>query len=235
MGLLDFIAPGKKNRTSETNSTQAHLRIGEIRDNVLVLKNGSMRAIIKVSSINFNLKSEQEQNAIVSGYQGFLNSLEFPVQILVRSKKLDIDNYIQQVRGLGEKQTNPLLREQTMEYADYVKKLVEYADIMEKAFYIVIPYDPGRVQSESFIQKFLQSFSPKDNVSEMKKRLGEFEQLKKVLAQRMNIVRSGLENCSLKTHQLTTQEIIELFYLTYNPNSARNVKIKDLENTEINN
>lgn len=233
MGLLDFIAPGKKNRISETNSTQAHLRIGEIRDNVLVLKNGSMRAVIKVSSINFNLKSEQEQNAIINGYQGFINSLEFPVQILIRSKKLDIDDYIQQVKGLGEKQTNPLLREQTMEYADYVKKLVEYADIMEKAFYIVIPYDPGRVQAESFIQKFFQSFSPKDNVSEMKKRLGEFEQLKKVLAQRMNIVRSGLENCSLKTHQLTTQEIIELFYLTYNPNSARNVKMKDLESTEI--
>src|SRR3989338_9424967 len=137
MGLFDFIAPGKQNRAQVLNSTQTHLRIAEIRDNVLILKNGGMRAVLRSSSINFNLKSEEEQNAIIYSYQGFLNSLEFPIQILVRSKKLDIDDYIEQVKKLGDKQENKLLQEQTYEYAQYIKRLVEYAEIMEKEFYVI--------------------------------------------------------------------------------------------------
>lgn len=233
MSILDFIAPGKAKRTQPLNSTQTHLKFGEIRDDVLVLKNGGVRAILKTTSINFNLKSEQEQNAIISAYQGFLNSLEFPLQIVIRSRKLDIDDYIEGVKALGEKQTNRLLQEQTFEYADYVKKLVEYADIMEKEFYVVVPFDPGRVQAQTFIQGFFQRLSPKDNYSEMKKRLNEFEQLKKGLSQRVNVVKSGLENCSLKVEELKTQEIIELFYDLYNPIVARSSKIKDMEKTTI--
>nr|MBP9771149.1 hypothetical protein [Candidatus Gracilibacteria bacterium] len=125
MGFLDFISPGQKDRDNQMNSTQAHIRIAEIRENVVVLKNGGMRAVLKTSSINFNLKSEQEQNSIVYAYQSFLNSLEFPIQILIRSKKLDIDDYIDGVKKIGEKQTNKLLQEQTMEYAQYIKRLVE--------------------------------------------------------------------------------------------------------------
>lgn len=233
MGLLDFIAPGKQNRQKANESTQTHLRIAEIRDNVVVLKNGGVRGVLKTSSINFNLKSEQEQNAIIYSYQGFLNSLEFPIQILVRSKKLDIDDYIEQVRKLGEKQENKLLQEQTYEYAQYVARLVEYADIMEKEFYVIVPYDPGRIIGENKFQSFFQRLAPKDSYSDIKRRHAEFEHLKKGLSQRLNVVRTGLENCGLKVQDLDTIAIIELFYGSYNPKTSRNQKLKNLQETSI--
>jgi len=234
MGLLDTIAPGKKNKQKPLNSTQSHLRIGEIKNNTLVLKNGGIRGVIKTTSINFNLKSEQEQQAIIYAYQGFLNSLEFPIQIIIRSKKLNIDDYIAQVEKLGEKQENKLLQEQTFEYAQYVKRLVEYADIMEKEFYVVVPYDPARAAVKANgIQSFFQRLSPKDNIGEIKKRQKEFTQVEKGLNQRMNVVESGLEACGLKTERLNTEQLIKLFYDSYNPNIYRSTKIKDLENTSL--
>lgn len=232
MGLLDFTAPGQKNRDSQ-NATQIYLQIAEIRDDSLVLKNGGVRAVLRSSSINFNLKSEQEQNAIIYSYQGFLNSLEFPIQIVIRSKRLDIDNYIDQVKKIGEKQTNPLLQEQTYEYAEYVKKLVEYADIMEKDFLIVVPYDPVRAQDVNKFQSFFQRLSPKDSYGDLKMRHHEFENLKKGLNQRVNTVKSGLENCGLKINQLTTEELIEEFYQVYNPLTSRTAKLRDLGSTSI--
>ncbi|MDD3861491.1 MAG: hypothetical protein PHP74_01225 [Candidatus Gracilibacteria bacterium] len=234
MGLLDLIAPAKKNRDNALASTQTHLRFGEIRDNTLVLKNGGMRAVLKTSSINFNLKSEPEQNSIIYGYQGFLNSLEFPVQIVVRSKKLDIDNYLKQVKELGDKQKNPLLQEQTYEYAEYIKKLVDYADIMDKEFYVVVPYDPATVPGPTtVVQGFFQRLAPKDSFADIKKRLDSFNRLKKTLIQRVSIVKSGLENCGLKVQQLTTPELIELFYNIYNPKTSRSAKLHRLETLAI--
>ncbi len=225
--------PGKKNRANKMLGTQTHLRFSEIRDDVLVLKSGGIRAILKTTSINFNLKSEQEQKSIIFGYQGFLNSLEFPIQILIRSKKLDIDDYIDQVRELGDKQQNPLLQEQTYEYAEYVRKLVEYADIMEKNFYVVVPYDPGRSQGAGFFQGFFQKLAPKDSYLEIKGRHAEFNHLKKGLAQRINVVKSGLENCGLKVEELNTQQLIELFYNTFNPKISRSAKLKDLQGITV--
>lgn len=235
MALLDFIAPGKKDRTNVLNSTQTHLRVAEIRDNVAILKNGGARAVLNVSSVNFNLKSEEEQKAIIYSYQGFLNSLEFPIQILVRSKKLNIDNYIEQVRDLADKQKNPLLQEQTFEYADFVKKLVDYADIMDKEFYIIVPCDPVRIQDihGNGFQAFFARLAPKDSYADIKRRHDEFSQLKKNLMQRVNIVESGLENCGLKVSQLSTMELIELFYDSYNPNISRSSKLQDPENTAV--
>ncbi len=234
MGLLDFISPGQKNRTAQAGaSTQTHLRIGEIRDGVLILKNGGVRAVLETSSINFNLKSEDEQNAIIYSYQGFLNSLEFPIQILIRSKKLDIDNYIDQVYELSDKQENKLLQEQTVEYAQYIKRLVEYSDIMEKKFFVIVPYDPPRTQSAGKLQSFFQRLSPKDSYSDIKRRRAEFNELKKSLFQRVNIVQSGLEGCGLSVKSLDTLELINLFYESYNPKTSREQKLKDLENTSI--
>lgn len=236
MGLLDFISPGKNNRNQQPNSTQAHLRIGEIREGVVVLKNGGIRGVLKTSSINFNLKSEQEQNAIIYSYQSFLNSLEFPIQILIRSKKLDIDDYIEGVKKIGEKQENKLLQQQTVEYAEYVKRLVEYADIMAKEFYVIVPFDPGRAQNPESTKRFysfFQHLAPKDSYTDIKQRRSEFNNLKKGLLQRINVIQSGLENCGLKVEQLDTPGLIELFYESYNPLTSRNQKLKDLENTTV--
>lgn len=223
----------KKGKPSKQLSTQMYMRIAEIHDDVLVLKNGGVRVVLKATAINFNLKSEQEQNALIAGYQSFLNTLEFPVQIVIRSKKMDIDVYIEKLRKLGENQTNPLLKQQTGEYADFVQKLVEYADIMSKDFYVVVPFNPYRAEKLNFFDKFLARLRPADSYMEVKKRHGEFDSLRKDLMTRVNVVKGGLENCGVKTDQLTTQELIELFYNTYNPQVARNEKVKDVSGLNI--
>lgn len=214
-------------------ATALHLRIAEIRDNVVVLKNGGLRAVLKVSSMNFNLKSEAEQNAIIYSYQAFLNTLEFPVQIVIRSRKLDLDTYLDKLRGMAEKQTNTLLKRQTVDYIEYIQRLIEYADIMEKEFYVTIPMDPPRAVSQNFIEKFWGRMHPADSAISIVKRHQEFEQLKKNLVQRVTVTSSELENCGLKVAQLNTSELINLFYQIYNPLTSRNEKVADVSQTNL--
>lgn len=208
-------------------STQLHLRIAEIRDNTVVLKNGGLRAVLKVSSMNFNLKSEAEQNSIIISYQSFLNALEFPIQIVIRSRKLDLDEYIEKLRKLAEKQQNALLQRQTYEYVDYIRRLIEFADIMEKEFYVVVPMDPARAVKQNFIEKFWSRMHPADSIASVVRRHQEFEQLKKNLNQRTTQIVSGIEQCGLKTEVVGTADLIALFYQIYNPLTARNEKIED--------
>lgn len=214
-------------------ATQLHLRISEIRDNTIVLKNGGLRAVLKVSSINFNLKSEDEQTAIIYSYQSFLNTLEFPVQVVIRSRKLDLDTYIEKLRKMAEKQTNSLLQRQTYEYVEYIQRLIEYADIMEKEFYVVIPTDPPRAQQQSFVQAFWDRMHPAETISAIVKKHQEFEGLKKVLSQRISTTGSALENCGLKVELLKTNELIALFYQIFNPMTARNEKVENSATTNI--
>lgn len=214
-------------------ATQLHLRIAEIRDNTIVLKTGGLRAVLKVSSMNFNLKSEAEQNAIIYSYQSFLNTLEFPIQIVVRSRKLDLDAYIDKLRKTAEKQTNSLLQRETHEYIEYIQRLIEYADIMEKEFYVTVPMDPPRASSQNFIEKFWGRMHPADSIASIMKRHQEFEQLKKNLAQRATAISSGLENCGLKVQPLNTAELIALFYQIYNPLTARNEKAEDVSQINL--
>lgn len=207
--------------------TQVYLPFSEIHDDTVILKNGGLRAVLRTTSINFNLKSEQEQNALTFGYQSFLNSLEFPVQIVIKSRKLDVDKYIDGLKGKVIHQSNPLLQKQTYEYIDFVSRLVEYADIMEKDFLVVVPYDPPRAQSVSFLEKIKDMLTGKETQADLKRKHEEFETLSKGLSQRILTIQSGLENLGLKVNQLTTQELIELFYNTYNPVVARNEKIQE--------
>lgn len=224
----DSVKGDKKNKKL---STQLYLKVAEVRDDVAVLKNGGLRAVLKTSSINLNLKSEQEQNAVIYSYQNFLNSLEFPIQIVVRSKKLDLEQYIEKLKKIGVKQSNPLLQKQTFEYIEYVSRLVEYADIMEKQFYVVIPQDPIGEERRGFLKSFFESIFPGDDVAKIKKRHSQFEELKKRITQRVNTVRAGLESCGLRVDPLTTQELIELFYETYNPLTSRSQRFEP--NTEL--
>jgi len=226
----DSVKAAKKGTNT---GTQTFMKITEIRDKTLVLKNGGIRSVLKVSSINFNLKSEEEQNAIIYSYQGFLNTIEFPIQIVIRSKKLDIDDYLENIKKKGEEQKNQLLQQQTLEYVEYISKLVEYADIMEKEFYVIVPYNPFRAQKLNMFQKFFQNMNPKDTYSEIKKRHKEFSNLKKKLTQRTNIVKIGLENCGLSVKELETKDLIELFYNSYNPMSARSQKLTNLNEIKL--
>lgn len=214
-------------------ATQEHLQIGEIKKNVVVLKDGSMRAVLRVSSVNFNLKSEDEQNAIIYGYQDFLNSLDFPLQILVRSRKLSIDSYVNGIEKQAQKQTNALLKKQTYEYLEYIKKLIDLADIMKKDFYVVVTYDPPHVTGKSFIEKFIGSLTPGDSIEALRKRWKGFETNRRALQRRVSGVKAGLANSRLQSEQLKTQELIELYYEFYNPVTSREEKLSDLDHLKL--
>lgn len=223
----------KQKKGSPAASTQLYLNIAEIKDNTVVLKNGGLRAVLQTSSVNFNLKSEDEQNGIIFAYQGFLNSIDFPIQVCIKSRKLDIDKYIENVKEQAAKHESLLLKDQTLEYADYIQKLVEYADIMEKNFYVVVPYDPYRSQNLGMFAKFMQSISSQDSVDAIKRRHHEFDEVNKHLSERVNFVKSGLESCNLRVTQLTTPQLIEMFYQIYNPETAHNEKVEDISKIDL--
>ncbi len=206
-------------------STQRYLDFAAVHDDTLVLKNGGLRAVLEVSSINFNLKSEEEQNAIIYSYQRYLNALNFPVQILIKSRKLDIDLYLENLKDKMRHQQNELLKRQMSEYVEYISKLVEYADIMEKKFYVVIPQNPPRAEKKGFLQSFWEKIHPDDKVEDIIRRRQEFKTLKTGLDERINVVTTGLENCGLSIKKLDTQKVIELFYQSYNPQLAREEKL----------
>ena len=140
-------------------TTQKYLDIAEIKEDVVVMKDGTLRAVLLVSSINFSLKSEDEQNAIIASYISFLNFLEFPLQIVIQSRKLDIDGYLDRLKKIEKEQTNELLHMQTAEYRQYVSELVEIGDIMTKRFYMVVPYNPISDKQRSWFNRFLGIFS----------------------------------------------------------------------------
>jgi len=217
----------------KNSATQKFLPIAEIHDNTVVLKNGGLRAVMQTTSVNFNLKSEEEQNSLIMGYQTFLNSLEFPIQILVRSKKLDIDNYVNSLETIKERQQNPLLKQQTAEYQEYIEKLIEYADIMEKKFYVVVPVDAASGTKISFIDRFMEHVMPSDSVAKLRQRQKSFKDLRRKLTQRTNQVEQALMAINIRTTELNTKQLIELFYQSYNPITSRQEKLTNLEQMSI--
>lgn len=223
----------KSNHQNPLASTLLHLPIAEIRDDFIVLKNGGLRAILKTSSINLNLKSEEEQNSIIYAYQHFLNTLEFPIQICIRSQRLNIDEYIQSMRGKAKVQKNELLKRQTIEYADYIQKLIEYADIMEKSFYVIIPYNPMRANQKNMFSAFFERLKVADSIMDIKKRRAEFEDLKKGINQRINLVKAGLQNCGISVEEIKTMDIIKLFYEIYNPVSSRYQNLSKIDELNL--
>ncbi|MEA3398509.1 MAG: hypothetical protein U9R06_02065, partial [Patescibacteria group bacterium] len=147
-------------RNKITSSTQQFLDISEIKDDTVILRDGSLRAVILVSSINFALKSEDEQNAIISAYVSFLNNIDFSLQIVIQSRELNIDNYIEDLTQKEKEQTNELLKIQTAEYIQYIKELISMSRIMSKHFFVVVPYDPMSDKQKSFFSRFLNIFKP---------------------------------------------------------------------------
>ena len=210
-------------------STQAYLDIAEIKEDTVVMRDGSLRAVLVVSSINFSLKSGDEQNALISAYQNFLNALEFPIEILMQSRKLDIHAYLDKLRSTMQQQTNELLRLQTQEYIEYISKLIEFASIMNKTFYVIIPLTTQGMKTGMF-SKFASLFSPAKSISADK--MG-FENSREELSKRVNQVASGLGSMGLKTLSLSTEELVELMYNSYNLNTASPIKIKSVEDLDL--
>lgn len=204
-------------------STQRHLPFSQIRENVILLKDSSARMVLRCSTINFLLKSEEEQDAIIISFQRFLNALDFPVQIMVRSNKLDIEGYLEKLKEKAVNQKNPLLQNQTYEYIEYLKKLVEVAQIMKKEFYIVIPYDmeDNRSVKDTSIfwvfKKFWQSFNNNDDIVKIRWQIRKFSDLKKWLAGRVGTVKTSLESIGIRATELEKWELVTLLSDYYNP------------------
>ncbi|MBW6432082.1 hypothetical protein K0A96_02765 [Patescibacteria group bacterium] len=205
-------------------STQAYLPISEIKEGVVVMRDHSLRAVLIVSSVNFALKSEQEKDAIIASYQGFLNSLNFPVQIVASSKKLHLTNYINSLKTLGQNQTNPLLKIQTEEYSRFIEQLLEVSNIMEKRFYVVVPFFPAGVNVEGGIKDLM---GKKQAVP-----AGSFEENKRKLLSRVDRIVEGLSSVGLRCSALDTKDLLELYYTSYNPDTAENQKLVDIEAIE---
>lgn len=207
-------------------TTQRFLPVAEIRNNTLILKNGGLRAVIEVEALNFNLKSETEQQGIIAGYGSFVNSLGFPIQVSIRSTKTNIDEYLAKVRESGSRQKSELLRKQTESYVAFMQKLIEVADIMEKRFYVVIPLD-HTTRKKTLIEQFLDWMHLDDSPGKAAARNREFPGLVKQLNERVELVLSGLTNIGLHSRRLDTKDLIELLYKVYNPKTSQTEKIPD--------
>ena len=182
---------------------------------LVVLKDGSMRGIVLASSLNFSLKSDDERNAILLQFQDFINSLDFAVQISIQSRRLDIRPYIALLEDRYKEQINDLMKIQTREYIEFIKKFTESTNIMTKSFFVVVPYDPAIINIKSGMASGL--FQKKTASEELEKKQAGFEENRTQLEQRVSVVEQGLSRCGIRVIRLGTEEVIELFYKIFNP------------------
>jgi hypothetical protein len=186
--------------------------------------------VILVSSINFSLKSEDEQNAIISSYVRFLNNLDFIFQIVIQSRELNIGAYIEYLEKKEKEQTNKLLKMQTGEYIEYIKELTSIGKIMNKRFYVVVPYNPLSDKRKGFFSSFREALSPTKSLKLQEKK---FQKYKSMLERRLSSVTTGLESMGVSTVRLDTQSLIELYYKTYNPDTAKNQELADVRKLRV--
>lgn len=213
-----------------TTSTQRFLDIAEVRDDMVVLNDGSVRGVLLVASINFDLKAEDEQAAIISSYVGFLNTLDYPLQIMIQSRPLNIDDYFQRLKKMEKEQTNELLRIQTADYRQFVEELLTLEKIMSKKFYIVVPYSPVADKGRKFINRFGSVFSSAKVVRLSRKR---FEEFNAQLNKRCNFIQAGLGSMGLRSQRLNTQALIELYYNSYNPSMFQKQPLEDVNKLNV--
>lgn len=211
-------------------STQQYLDIAEIKENTVVMKDGTLRAVLLVSSINFALKSEDEQNAVIDSYIRFLNNLAFTLQISIQSRELDIDNYIQYLKEKEKAQTNKLLKVQTADYIEYIKELTSLGKIMNKRFYIVVPYDPLTDNHKSFLSSISEALKPATIIKLKEKTFLKYQEM---LNRRVESVSGGLESMGVAIARLDTQSLIELYYKSYNPETSKNQNLVDLDKLRV--
>lgn len=218
---------------SNPNSTQNTLHIAEIRDGVIIMNDGSFRSVIMVKSINFDLMSPDEREAVEYAYQGFLNGLYFPIQIFIRSQKIDLGPYIDRLDKIRSEHDNMLLALLMDDYINFIGDLSAQTNIMDKRFYVVVPYFPivdiqkALTQSKNFfggVKSILNSKEEHVTVNE-----ADLNTAKDELRNRVQSVLAGLQQCGVQGLPLDTQEMIELFYDTYNPDTATRQQLKNFD------
>lgn len=201
---------------AKQNATQNFVPIKDIHDDVVILKNGQLCMLLLASSINFALKSTDEQQAILSQFQSFLNSIDFSIQIYVQSRRLDIRPYLEILREREGSQHNDLMRTQLREYIEFINTFTTQVDIMTKNFFVVVPYSPGSIEVKG-IAKFLKS-----DGGEKHREADKFFEDRTQLEQRVSVVEQGLSRIGIRTALLGTEELTELFYHIFNPEDLTN-------------
>ena len=204
-------------------TTQEFVPIKEVRDGIIVLKNGDLRAIVLVNSINLSLKSDDEQKATILQFQNFLNTLDFPIQISIQSRRLDIRPYLLLLENRIKVQNEPLLKLQTREYIEFIRNFTESVAIMTKSFFVVVPYTHTVLKSDSGILGKIFGKGNKEEARVAKQQ--DFEEKRSQLEERVAVIEQGLGRCGLNSVQLGTEEVVEVFYKVFNPGDAEG-KIK---------
>lgn len=218
--------------------THRFLDIAEIKEDVVILKDGTLRAVLLVSSINFALKNVDEQNAIVQAYMGFLNSIEFPIQVVIQSRRMNIDDYLDRLKKAEKVQKNELLRNQIVDYREYIRQLVQLGEIMQKRFYVVVPLDPATsgeetgegIKNRGFFTRLQEILTPSAAIRLSEKR---FKEKRHQLMLRVNTVVGGLASMSLNAAMLDTQSLIELYYTVYNPELFETQRLEDINKLQM--
>lgn len=231
-------SPGE-NPPPKTNpiSTQNMLQIAEIRDGIVIMSDGSFRSVIMAKSINFDLMSGREREGVESGYQSFLNSLYFPLQIFVRSQKVDIRPYIEKLDKIRSEHDNMLLALLMQDYITYISQLSTQTNIMDKKFYIVVPFfakvdvQKAISQSKNFFTGLTGMFNK--NATRVVINEKDLEDAKIELRNRVQAVLGGLMQCGVQGIPLDTQELIELYYDTYNPDTATRQQLKNFNDLTV--
>ena len=223
--------------TSNPNSTQNSLQIAEIRDGIVIMQDGSFRSVIMVKSINFDLMSPQEREAVEYSYQGFLNSLYFPIQIFTRSQKVDLRPYIEKLDKIRSEHDNMLLALLMEDYISFMGDLSVQTNIMDKKFYLVVPFIPtvdaqkAIEASKNFVNTLVGVFSKKEQHITINE--SALEAAKTELRNRVQAVLGGLLQCGIQGLPLDTQELIELYYDGYNPDTATRQKLKNFGDLNV--
>lgn len=196
-------------------ATQEFVPIKEIRDGIIVLKDGGLRAIVLANSINLSLKSGEEQKATIIQFQNFLNTLDFSIQISVQSRRLDIRPYLLLLENRMKIQNEPLLKLQTKEYMEFIRNFTETVNIMTKNFFLIVPYtETSFKSSQGILDKLFSKKSERE--ARIEERL-DFEEKRSQLEQRVSVIQQGLSRCGIKSAQLGTEEAVEVFYKVFNP------------------
>ena len=196
-------------------ATQEFVPIKEVRDGIILLKNGELRAIVLANSINLSLKSSDEQKATILQFQAFLNTLDFPIQMTVQSRKLDIRPYLLLLENRMKIQNEPLLKLQTKEYIEFIRNFTESVSIMTKNFFVVVPYTQLSLGGDTSMLKGI--FSKKNKSQARLEAEMNFEEKRSQLEERVSVIQQGLNRCGIKSAQLGTEEVVEVFYKVFNP------------------
>ncbi len=206
-------------------ATQGFVPIKEVRDGIVILKDGGLRAVLMASSINLSLKSSEEQMATIASFQTFLNSLDFSIQIVVQSRRLDIRPYLILLESRAKEQLEPLLKIQTREYIEFIRNFTENVNIMTKHFFVVVPYTEPAINTTKGLSAFLPG-GKKNTNTKVQEDASLFEEKRNQLEQRMGVVEQGLSRLGVRTVKLGTEEAVELFYKVFNPGeSEQGIKV----------